>query len=116
MATAEEPPNMRRLPPHPWFGERGPRDMVDLLYFLSIVFESFASAESPQIFQQRARVAATVCRDIYTMDTPRADVFIERLRYAEAARAKPTRPLYPRVVTDPPGEMLRFKIWNDSEG
>ncbi len=107
---------IRPLPPHPWFGERPSRDLVDLLYFLAIVFESFATAENPAIFQNRASVAAAVCRDIYRMDAPRADVYIERLRYAEAVRAKPTTPLYPRVVTAPPAEMLRFKSWNDSEG
>lgn len=108
--------SIRPLPPHPWFGERPSRDLVDLLYFLGIVFESFATADNPAIFQNRCSVAAQVCRDIYRMDAPRADVYLERLRYAEAVRAKPTTPLYPRMVTAPPAELTRFKSWDESEG
>ena len=100
-------------PKHPQFGESGLADFYELLDLLAIVFEAMASAQSPYILQARMQTAATVFRDRYGMESPRADVFLHRLLYNPRAgygsRARPTQPLAPSERLTP-----KVRDWEDS--
>ena len=90
-------PNDKTKSTLPPFGSNGLADLYELLDLLAIVFEALATATGPQVLQARMMTAATVFRDKYGMEFPRADVFVARLRYNERAaygqRSRATTPL-----------------------
>lgn len=100
-------------PKHPRFGESGVADFYELLDLLAIVFEAMASAQSPYILQARMQTAATVFRDKYGMELPRADIYLHRLLYNPRAGygARPTQPLATSERLTP-----KVRDWDDSNG
>jgi len=88
------PNNKPTLPP---FGSKGVADFEELLDLLAIVFQSLATADSPRTLQARMWTAASVFRDKYGMEAPRADVFVHRLTYntrgGYAQRSQASTPL-----------------------